>query len=137
MFICFYFSPNSVIILINNSLNYLSGKWSFLFHYFFQDFFLVLLIETNPSAFSFCLIFSESYPLQFEELSFCGSIHILTVCAQCLWWENWVWHEFGGCIGSYHLHRRWDWMLSGQKWSWCEVRLPLYLWPVIPYEGWC
>ena len=65
-----------------------------------------LSLETNSSVFSFYLTFSVSMKLGknvtcgLEGASFCGSMPIQSVCAQCLRWESWIWREHKSCLSQ-------------------------------------
>ena len=94
---------NSFNILITNALNSLCHK-VFLFHdLFFSEVFSCFFSWDNPIAFSFCLTFFASMNsgktityCSLKGLSLCGRVSLCrlqNVCADCLWWESWIWHE--------------------------------------------
>ena len=107
--------PNLVNIFITKFWIICLVNYLFLFHYLvFQEFSLVLSIESISSAFSFYLTFSASINLGetvtyygLEGVSLCRGIPVQTVCAECLWWEGWIWFE---CL-SWSFHRV-CWQLS-------------------------
>ena len=126
---------NSVSILITNALNFLSCKlFISVFLIFFQEFSLVLWIETN-SLILIWLTFSETMKLGetvtfccLERVCLCEHIPIQSPCAQWLWWERWTWHEnkshlSSGFAGSYPLGSRWScrWRGYGQNQVWAEA----------------
>ena len=144
---------NSFNILITNALNSLCHK-VFLFHdLFFSEVFSCFFSWDNPIAFSFCLTFFASMNsgktityCSLKGLSLCGRVSLCrlqNVCADCLWWESWIWHEctsymLSGCAGSYKIGRRWDWMWNG--WRWHKVSLswlPLCSVTIAALLGYC
>lgn len=112
--------PNWINIFITKALNSLSCKL-FIFYFFPRvfscsfkwEYFLCLLILLN-------FLYLEEFRSNIlsEVVLLCGSVSIQTVCAECLWWESWIWHGFrsrlsSGCADSYLLGRRWAWWWRG------------------------